>query len=87
MFGFNNTEIPDKSTVKILFDEVLSPFYLFQFFSFGLWFILPYYYYATIILVTSVFSAVVNLIEAKNNYTKLKKMSFFETPVFVYRYT
>ncbi|KAL4462588.1 hypothetical protein ABPG74_000418 [Tetrahymena malaccensis] len=85
IYGLNNTEIPDKTTVKILFDEVLSPFYLFQLFSFVLWFILPYYYYATIILVTSIFSAVVNLLEAKNNYSKLKKMSYFETPVYVYR--
>ncbi|EAR99959.2 E1-E2 ATPase family protein (macronuclear) [Tetrahymena thermophila SB210] len=85
IYGLNNTEIPDKTTVKILFDEVLSPFYLFQLFSFVLWFILPYYYYATIILVTSVFSAVINLLEAKNNYSKLKKMSYFETPVYVYR--
>lgn len=28
-YGYNNTTIPDKSTLKILIDEILSPFYLF----------------------------------------------------------
>ncbi|KAL4505183.1 hypothetical protein ABPG72_016250 [Tetrahymena utriculariae] len=85
MFGKNNTEIPDKSTMKILIDEVLSPFYIFQVFSVTLWMIEPYYYYASVILGTSLLSAIVSLIETKNNYKKLKQMSFFETSVFVFR--
>ncbi|EAR98775.2 E1-E2 ATPase family protein (macronuclear) [Tetrahymena thermophila SB210] len=85
IYGLNNTEIPDKSTVKILIDEVLSPFYIFQIFSVTLWMLEPYYYYASVIFFTSLLSAVVSLLETKNNYKKLKQMSFFETPVFVFR--
>ncbi|KAL4462589.1 hypothetical protein ABPG74_000419 [Tetrahymena malaccensis] len=86
IFGLNNTEIPQKPTIKILIYEVLSPFYMFQLFSFLLWMVLPYYFYASIILITSVVSAIVTLSEAKSNYKKLQEMSYFETPVFSYRY-
>ncbi|KAL4505176.1 hypothetical protein ABPG72_016243 [Tetrahymena utriculariae] len=85
IYRLNNTEIPDKSTFKILIDEVLSPFYIFQIFSVTLWMLEPYYYYASVIFFTSLLSAVVSLLETKNNYKKLKQMSFFETPVFVLR--
>ncbi|EAR98781.2 E1-E2 ATPase family protein (macronuclear) [Tetrahymena thermophila SB210] len=85
IYGQNNTEIPDKSTIKILIDEVLSPFYIFQIFSIILWILEPYYYYAGIIFFTSALSCIVTLIETKNNYKKLREMSFFETDVFVYR--
>ncbi|KAL4462608.1 hypothetical protein ABPG74_000438 [Tetrahymena malaccensis] len=85
IYGQNNTEIPDKSTLKIFFDEVLSPFYIFQIFSIILWILEPYYYYASIIFSTSALSCIVSLIETKNNYKKLREMSFFETEVFVYR--
>ncbi|KAL4494291.1 hypothetical protein ABPG73_018810 [Tetrahymena malaccensis] len=85
IYGQNNTEIPDKSTIKIFIDEVLSPFYIFQVFSIILWILEPYYYYASIIFFTSALSCIVTLIETKNNYNKLREMSFFETDVFVYR--
>ncbi|EAR98784.2 E1-E2 ATPase family protein (macronuclear) [Tetrahymena thermophila SB210] len=85
IYGQNNTEIPDKSTLKIFIDEVLSPFYIFQVFSIVLWMLEPYYYYASIIFFTSALSCIVSLIETKNNYKKLREMSFFETEVCVYR--
>lgn len=28
-YGYNDTTIPNKSTLQILIDEILSPFYLF----------------------------------------------------------
>ncbi|EGR27386.1 hypothetical protein IMG5_196560, partial [Ichthyophthirius multifiliis] len=85
LFGQNNTEIPTKSSIKILIDEVLSPFYMFQIFSVILWILEPYYFYASVILLTSVISAALGLIETKKNYIKLQKMSFFQTKVTIYR--
>jgi len=29
-YGPNSTDVPQKGNLKIIFDEVLSPFYLFQ---------------------------------------------------------
>lgn len=72
IFGENNTEIPAKTTGKILLEEVLSPFYLFQVFSVLLWYFEPYYYYASVILITSLLSAINELLETKGNYTKLR---------------
>lgn len=44
-----------------------------------------YYYYASVIFVTSVISIVVTLIETRNNYIKLRQMSYYETTVSVFR--
>lgn len=87
MYGLNNTEIPTKPRTRILLDEVLSPFYIFQFFSIVLWMLLPYYVYAIVIMFTSIASAVATLLEAERNQMNLKKMSFFETPVLAYRFS
>ncbi|EGR30929.1 hypothetical protein IMG5_120940 [Ichthyophthirius multifiliis] len=87
IYGENNTQIPDKSILKIFIDEVLSPFYLFQVFSVALWYLEDYYYFAGVIFFTSVISIIVSLNDAYTNYQKLKKMSFFETKAYVYRYS
>ncbi|EAR98777.2 E1-E2 ATPase family protein (macronuclear) [Tetrahymena thermophila SB210] len=85
IYGQNNTEIPEKPTMKIFIDEVLSPFYIFQVFSIIIWILLPYYYYSAILFTISALQCIFTLIETKNNNKKLREMSFFETQVFVYR--
>lgn len=45
----------ESSIVTLLFLEVLNPFYIFQLFSFILWFSDEYYYYAAAIMLMSVF--------------------------------
>ncbi|KAL4505178.1 hypothetical protein ABPG72_016245 [Tetrahymena utriculariae] len=85
IYGQNNTEIPYKSAINILIDEILSPFYIFQVFSIIIWILEPYYYYASMIFSTSALSCLFTLIETRNNYKKLRYMSFFQTEVFVYR--
>nr|CAG8510149.1 13919_t:CDS:10 [Entrophospora candida] len=47
IFGSNLIDIQEKSVYKLLLDEVLNPFYIFQAFSMLLWFCDQYYYYAT----------------------------------------
>ncbi|KRX08170.1 P-type ATPase, cytoplasmic domain N [Pseudocohnilembus persalinus] len=85
LYGYNETNIPPKSTFKIFIDEILSPFYMFQVFSVILWYLELYYYYSTVILLTSLLSIYVTLKEAKTNYQKLKEMSHYETQVTVFR--
>jgi len=47
--------VKESSIVTLLFLEVLNPFYIFQLFSFILWFSDEYYYYAAAIMLMSVF--------------------------------
>lgn len=56
MFGSNSIQIHVTPIIRILFKEVLSPFYIFQMFSCGIWFADEYYYYASCIVVISVVS-------------------------------
>lgn len=76
-YGNNSTEIPEKGTFKILLDEILSPFYLFQVFSITLWCIELYYYYAGVIFLASFISIVVTLKEMRDNYHKMREMSAY----------
>lgn len=55
VYGANLILVKESSIVTLLFLEVLNPFYIFQMFSFILWFSDEYYYYAAAILAMSVF--------------------------------
>lgn len=84
-YGKNLTDIPRKPCVKLLFEEVLSPFYLFQVYSFVVWSLDDYMAYALVICVFSVISISVSLIETLRTTNKLRKMSYYEIPVNVFR--
>lgn len=85
LYGLNSTEVPEKPIMQILIDEILSPFYLFQIFSCILWFYDDYQIYAAVILGTTVVSILLTLWDAYHNMKNLRKMSFYETDVWVYR--
>ncbi|KAK7208376.1 P-type ATPase-like protein [Myxozyma melibiosi] len=75
VFGSNSIDIEDKPVFKLLVDEVLHPFYIFQLFSMILWSLDEYYYYATCILVISAISITNTLIETKSNMRRLREIS------------
>ncbi|KAJ1950299.1 hypothetical protein FBU59_000746, partial [Linderina macrospora] len=85
IFGDNSIDIEEKSTVRLLFDEVLNPFYMFQAGSVVLWCFDNYYYYATCILVISISGILETLIETKRNTRKIKEMAHFSCPVRILR--
>ncbi|KAL7752505.1 hypothetical protein RI367_002039 [Sorochytrium milnesiophthora] len=85
VLGSNDIVIPEKSTVQLIFDEILHPFYIFQVFSIILWSLDDYYYYASCILFISVLSTVDALVETKRNIRRLREMSHFSCSVNVYR--
>lgn len=84
-FGKCDIQLPPKGVFKILVQEILTPFYLFQFFSLASWFAYDYYVYASCILATSIVSITVELIDIKKNINKLKKMAQYCCDVTVYR--
>lgn len=72
MFGPNLINIREKPTSKLLTDEVLNPFYVFQIGSILLWCMDDYYYYAFCIFIISAFSIISTLIETKEVKKKKK---------------
>ena len=74
-FGKCEVEVPKKSTCRILVDEVLNPFFVFQIFSVVLWMYEVYYFYASCILVISIGSILLSLYETIKNNETIRKMS------------
>lgn len=66
MFGKNEIIVPMRGIIALLFLEVLNPFYVFQFFSFALWFADDYIYYAVTILLMSAGSIIMTVIQTRN---------------------
>jgi cation-transporting ATPase 13A2 len=85
VFGNNLIDIEQKSTFKLLVDEVFHPFYVFQIASLVLWSMDQYYYYAMAILVMSVGSIVTTLVETRSTMRRLREISRFECDVRVLR--
>jgi cation-transporting ATPase 13A3/4/5 len=86
-YGPCQLEVPRKSFIRLLIDEVLNPFYLFQVFSVLLWFYEGYTNYAYCIIIISVGSVVENLHEIISNINSLRKMAHYQCPVEVIRNT
>jgi cation-transporting ATPase 13A3/4/5 len=85
IFGDNSIEIPEKGTIRLLVDEVLHPFYIFQALAIALWCFDQYYYYAVCIMLTSIVSCTLALLETKRNLRNLRNMARFQCDVPVLR--
>jgi cation-transporting ATPase 13A3/4/5 len=85
VFGKNLIDIEEKTTARLLTDEVLHPFYIFQIASLFLWSVDEYYYYAACIFIISVVSIVTTLVETKATMRRLREVSRFECDVRVLR--
>ncbi|KAJ1992246.1 hypothetical protein GGI26_002398 [Coemansia sp. RSA 1358] len=85
IFGQNNIDIKEKPAGRLLVDEVLNPFYVFQAGSVVLWCLENYYYYAACILLISVSGIVETLVETRRNTRKIKEMAHFSCFVRILR--
>ncbi|KAJ3186722.1 hypothetical protein HDU85_007542 [Gaertneriomyces sp. JEL0708] len=85
MFGENAVEIEEKPVFRLLMDEVLHPFYIFQVASIILWSLDDYYYYAACIFLISTSSAIATLVETRETMRRMREMSRFSCEVRVYR--
>ncbi|NXC91647.1 AT132 ATPase, partial [Cercotrichas coryphoeus] len=65
IYGPNLIEVPVKSYARLLVEEVLNPFYMFQVLSMVLWVCDAYYYYAACIFLISTFSLGLSLYETR----------------------
>uniref|UniRef100_A0A3B4Z1I1 Polyamine-transporting ATPase 13A3 n=1 Tax=Stegastes partitus TaxID=144197 RepID=A0A3B4Z1I1_9TELE len=73
-FGENEIAVIVPSLFKLLIQEVLNPFYIFQLFSVILWSTDSYYYYASAIVLMSVISIAATLYTVKKQYVMLHDM-------------
>ncbi|XP_055021515.1 cation-transporting ATPase 13A2 isoform X2 [Boleophthalmus pectinirostris] len=75
VYGSNLIDVPVKSYIQLLFEEVLNPFYIFQLASVCLWLSDHYYYYAVCIIVISLISIGVSLYEIRKQSVTLHNMA------------
>lgn len=85
VFGKNLTQVPLKPWYRLLVDEVLTPFYIFQVFSFIVWSLDDYAVYAGVIGLFTTISVVIAVRETMANTRKLYEMSYYETALTVWR--
>lgn len=85
LFGGCNIVLPEKSNMTLLIEECLHPFFVFQFFSWCLWYYNNYYIYATCILFTTGISLIVELLDIKANLQTLKQMVDYHWKIKVVR--
>ncbi|EGO26058.1 Ca-transporting ATPase [Serpula lacrymans var. lacrymans S7.9] len=81
LFGANVIDIAGKSTINLLIDEVIHPFYVFQVASIILWSLDDYYYYAFCIALISTLSVATTLIDTKKTIKRMREMSRFSCDV------
>lgn len=80
-FGSCEVDVPKKSVVQILINEILNPFFLFQVYSIILWSWDEYYYYASCILIISVGTVILSLYETIKNHNEIRKMARYRCEV------
>ncbi|NXY17964.1 AT132 ATPase, partial [Atrichornis clamosus] len=85
IYGPNLIEVPVKSYARLLVEEVLNPFYIFQVFSMVLWVWDSYYYYAACIFLISTFSLGLSLYETRKQSTTLRNVARISVGVRVRR--
>jgi cation-transporting ATPase 13A3/4/5 len=81
MSGENSIEVPILPIYKLLVDEGLHPFIVFQIASVIIWMLEDYYYYAVLIFGITVFSVVITIYETRMNMKNLQKMTQFDCKV------
>ncbi|XP_029433723.1 cation-transporting ATPase 13A2 isoform X2 [Rhinatrema bivittatum] len=87
IYGPNLIDVPVKSYLRLLVDEVLNPFYIFQVFSIVLWMCDGYYYYAGCIFLISAISIGLSLYETRKQSVTLRNMVKMTVSVKVRRVT
>eukprot|EP00762_Andalucia_godoyi_P003734 ANDGO_08631.mRNA.1 putative cation-transporting ATPase C1672.11c len=85
LYGRNLIEVPIKSIPKLLVEEVLHPFFVFQLFAVVLWLYDTYTVYALTILFLAITSAIVSLVETRSNMKRLSRMARFDDEVLALR--
>eukprot|EP00922_Rhytidocystis_sp_ex-Travisia-forbesii_P013479 GHVS01020192.1.p1 GENE.GHVS01020192.1~~GHVS01020192.1.p1 ORF type:complete len:1382 (+),score=212.47 GHVS01020192.1:496-4146(+) len=78
-------DVPLVSAFRLLVDEIISPFYMFQVAAIGLWLWDHYYQYAITISIITAVSTTADLYESQRNQYRLHQLATFDCDVVVVR--
>ncbi|KAK5986009.1 Cation-transporting ATPase [Trichostrongylus colubriformis] len=84
-YGLNSIEIKLRPIPMLLFMEVISPFYIFQIFSVTVWYNDEYCYYASVIVIMSVCSIIMDVLQTRGQEKRLRAMVHSSNEVEVLR--
>lgn len=79
VYGRSVIDVPVPPVGSILVNEVLNPFFMFQAFSIALWLFEQYRLYAVIILVMTIFSVTVAVLDIRQNAFKVRSIATLTT--------
>ena len=85
MYGSNEIVIAVKSILELVAEEMVHPFYVFQYASVAIWCLQEYYSYSTIIVLITLCSILSTAIQAYRYRKKLAAMAYFSCDVDVIR--
>jgi cation-transporting ATPase 13A3/4/5 len=85
IFGSCDLQIKIDSVLILILKEVSDPFYIFQIFSIILWYYNEYGIYASVILITSIFSIILGVYEVRTNLINIQMMAKYSCPVSIFR--
>ncbi|XP_067328818.1 polyamine-transporting ATPase 13A2 isoform X2 [Anolis sagrei] len=85
LYGPNLIDVPVKPYLRLLKDEILNPFYIFQIFSITLWLCEEYYSYSACIFVISALSIGVSLYQTRKQSVTLRNMARLSVSVRILR--
>lgn len=74
IYGDNHIEVPVRSFFVYALQEAANPFYVFQVFSFTLWFVEGYVYYPSVIIFISILSITLTAYQTMKQMKKLRTM-------------
>ncbi len=74
-YGPNSLDTNPPNLLRVIITQVVHPFYLFQVFSFVLWMLDDYKFYACTILLISTISVVIQTVQTRTNQLKLYRMA------------
>jgi cation-transporting ATPase 13A2 len=85
MYGKCQILVPVRPIPRLLIDELLHPFFIFQLFGIVLWMQDGYQLYASAIIILTTISLITSLVETRSNLSSIRKMAYYETDVNVIR--
>jgi len=85
LYGSNEIVIVVKSILELVAEEMVHPFYVFQYASVAIWCLQQYYSYSTIIVLITLCSILSTAIQAYRYRKKLAAMAYFSCDVDVIR--
>jgi cation-transporting ATPase 13A2 len=77
VFGTNTIEVPLPSDTYLLFQGVMHPFSVFQFFGCVIWYLTDYWIFATVVVIITIISAFIDFLQTRASLIKLQALVLF----------